>query len=110
MAHPGRKLALKSVAALALVIAALAAGGPAEAKPRKSAKQPVSAKVQASKAADAAGDEDLAGAIRDFASTWETRRGQILTAVEGLAASLRGVAENFETTDGELANALGEKR
>ena len=68
------------------------------------------AKVQASKAADAAGDEDLAGAIRDFASSWETRRGQILTAVEGLAASLRGVAENFETTDGELANALGEKR
>ena len=51
MAHPGRELALKSVATLALVVAALTTGGPAEAKPRKSAKSPVAAKVQASKTA-----------------------------------------------------------
>lgn len=65
------------------------------------------AKVQAGKAAEAVGDEKLAEAIRDFASTWETRRGQIVKAVDGLANSLRGVADNFEMTDNELSKALG---
>ena len=57
--------------------------------------------------ADAVGNDVLADAVRDFSSTWETRRGKLVESLGGLIGSMRSTAGSFEQADAKLAAALG---
>lgn len=73
-------------------------------------KELAGSEVKARALADAVGNADLADAVGDFSSTWETRRGKIVESLEGLVGSLRIAGDNFEQADEDLAKGLGGPR
>ena len=59
-------------------------------------------------AAEATGHDKLAGKVRDFAGSWNIRRGKMIEDITNLQSVIQMVAENFEEADAELARALDE--
>ena len=56
--------------------------------------------------AEAVGDGDLAGKIRDFADSWSTHRGNIRENLVWLRDQVEQISSEFEARDDELANGL----
>lgn len=61
---------------------------------------------QAASVASHAGDEDLAAAIRGFASSWDSNRADILEGIAQLGDACTAIGETFENVDRELGAAL----
>lgn len=62
------------------------------------------------RAADAVGDRLLAERVREFADSWQIRRGEMLESIAALAEAATVTGETFAELDTELAAALrGEK-
>lgn len=56
--------------------------------------------------ADAVGHNGLAGALRNFAGSWDDRRRKLVEQISQLQASATAIADAFDDTDTELARAL----
>jgi len=56
--------------------------------------------------ADAVGHDGLAGALRNFAGSWDDRRRKLVEQISHLQASATAIADAFDDTDTELARAL----
>jgi uncharacterized phage infection (PIP) family protein YhgE len=56
--------------------------------------------------AEATGQDDLAGKVRDFASKWNDKRGKMTTEVENLQKQISGISKGFTSVDDGLAKAL----
>jgi len=56
--------------------------------------------------ADATGQDDLAGKVRDFASKWNDKRKKMLADVENLQAQIKAISDGFTKVDSGLAKAL----
>ncbi len=56
--------------------------------------------------ADAVGDDELAGKIRDFSDNWDDKRAKMLGDIQTLAESAKATGEAFEAVEQSLTNSL----
>jgi len=56
--------------------------------------------------ADAVGHDGLAGALRNFAGSWDDRRRKLIEQIAQLRDSATSIADAFDDTDSALARAL----
>lgn len=56
--------------------------------------------------AELTGHDRLEGRVRDFASSWNNKRADVIESVKALAESVGGIADTFATLDADLAKAL----
>jgi hypothetical protein len=56
--------------------------------------------------ADATGDDNLAGHVRDFAHKWNDKRKSMTEKVENLVKSVGSITDGFTKVDTGLAKAL----
>jgi hypothetical protein len=56
--------------------------------------------------ADATGNDDLAGKVRDFASKWNDKRKEMTSSVEALQQQIKAISDGFTQVDDGLAKAL----
>ena len=56
--------------------------------------------------AEAVGEDELAGRIRDFAKNWDVRRKDFVDKISKLQKNVEHGADSFEKTDKQLANGL----
>lgn len=67
------------------------------------------AQAHSDDAADAVGHNGLAGALRNFASSWDDRRLKLINQIAQLRDSATAVADTFDETDSALAHALTDR-
>lgn len=77
---------------------------------RKVAREFNAADSRANRIADAVGDDALASAVRDFASSWDDRREKMYEAIGELAEASGAIGENFEEIDYEFGAVLRGER
>lgn len=58
--------------------------------------------------ADATGEDDLRGKVRDFARNWDITREKMVGNIETLQANVQGIVDNFRAVDADLEKALEE--
>lgn len=62
----------------------------------------------ASDVAEATGDDELEDKVRDFATSWNDKRSDMVEQVDNLVAQVGAISQAFMETDSELARALEE--
>lgn len=67
-----------------------------------------SVSYDAETAVQAVGHPDLEKALRDFGSSWDTRRAKLIERLEGLAIMVRATADVFEDLDEQLAQTASQ--
>lgn len=56
--------------------------------------------------ADAVGHSGLAGALRNFAGSWDDRRRELIDQIGQMRDAATSIADTFDETDAALAHAL----
>lgn len=62
----------------------------------------------ASDVAEATGDDQLEDEVRNFATSWNDKRSDMVDQVDNLIGQVSAIGEAFMETDSELARALEE--
>ncbi|MET0843377.1 MAG: hypothetical protein ABWY23_05980 [Mycetocola sp.] len=58
--------------------------------------------------AELTGHNRLEGRVKDFASSWNIKREEVIESVKALKDSVGGIADTFDSLDADLAKALAD--